>query len=294
MKTLLLALFLTVAALSEEVRIRQQPSQCRVVVRDGAIWCPLLALAQELGVEVSQSGAGYTVGEGKEPVAGGQLRLPSGKLLDLQEDGNETIVSAEDFCQGIGGRITRPDRGVVGLYPPLPKAGPVNRNDPASFFISQVRSSYNPTGAVDNSNCGPAALAMAARAFGKWPLNIGDTDYPAMMTWIRRAMGHKTDEMQGTNIPWLTKAADQLGLANTLFSEVERLDAHLDKGRMVIVAGYMKNLNMPGQSHTMLVVGQRNGDYLVNDPGLFYKLPGTPIAGADFKRFFVLGIAVGP
>ncbi len=294
MKRLILALFLTLPALSEEVRIRQQPAQVRVVVVDGTIWCPLLKLAEELGVQVSPSGAGYAVGEGKEPVESGRLRLSNGKLLDLQEDANEVVVRAEDFCRGIGGRVTRPDRGVIGLYPPLPQPGPVDRSDPSSFFISQVRSSYNPTGAVDNSNCGPAALAMAARAFGKWPLNVGDTDYPAMMTWIRRAMGHNNDEMQGTNIPWLTKAADQLGLANTLFTEVEELEPQLAKGRMVIVAGYMKNLNMPGQSHTMLVVGQRNGDFLVNDPGLFYKLPGTAIAGADFKRFFVLGIAVGP
>lgn len=293
MKRLILALMLTLPALSEEVRIRQQPSQTRVIVREGVIWCPLLPLATELGIEVHQSGPGYSLGDKAEPVDAGQLRLPDGKRLGLQEDSGEPIVNAEEFCKALGGKVTQPERGVIALYPPPPKAGPVRRDDPSSFFISQVRSSFNPTGTVDNSNCGPASLAMAARVFGKWPLEIADSDYPAMMSWIRRAMGHKTDEMQGTNIPWLTKAADKLHLSNSLFTDFNQLSPQLAQGRMVIVSGYMKNLNMPGGSHTMLVVAERGDDFLVNDPGLFFKRPGTAIPNADLKRFFVLGIAVG-
>ncbi len=61
----------------------------------------------------------------------------------------------------------------------------------------------------------------------------------------------------------------------------------------MIVTGSMKDLNKPGGTHTMLVVGQRGDDYVVNDPGLFYKLPGTIIRGADLEHFFKLGIAIG-
>ncbi|MBN9414178.1 MAG: C39 family peptidase [Candidatus Eremiobacteraeota bacterium] len=293
MKALLLTLLLILPALGEEVRIRRDPAQSRVVVRDGVIFCPLQSLSQELGTDLRAAGEGYCVGDFVAPVPAFKVSV-NGKLLDLQEEGGEPIVNAEEFCKALGGRVTQPERGVLGLYPPLAKAGPVNRNDPASFFISQSRSSSNPTGSIDNSNCGPASLAMAARAFGKWPLEIAENDYPSMMTWIRRAMGHKTDEMQGTNTPWLTKAADKLGLPNQLFLKFDELPGHLARGQLVVIAGYMKDLNMPGDSHAMLVVGQRGDDFLVNDPGLFYKLPASPIHSADLKRFFVCGIAVGP
>jgi hypothetical protein len=293
MRALLLCLLLACPLAAEEVRIRQQPARTRVVVREGVIYCPLQGLAQELGVTVTAAGEGFLVGDSSAPVAAGQLNV-AGKLLELQDDNGEPLVDAAEFCKALGGKVTQPGRGILGLYPPLPRGGPVRREDPSSFFISQVRSSSNPTGSVDNSNCGPAALAMAARVFGKWPPGIAESDYPAAMTWIRRAMGHNTDEMQGTNTPWLTKAADQLGLPNQLFTDYGQLSQHLAQGRLVIVAGYMKNLNLPGGSHSLLVVAERGDHFLVNDPGLFYKIPGSPIRSDEMKRFFVLGIAIGP
>ncbi|MFN8608130.1 MAG: C39 family peptidase [Vulcanimicrobiota bacterium] len=276
-----LVCLLSLPLLAEEVRIRQQPAQTRVVVREGVIYCPLQSLAQELGA--SQA---YTVEENRVTV--------KGQTLELVEDAGESLVDAREFCRALGGKVTQPERGVLGLYPPPPKAAPVKRDDPASFFFSQVRSSTNPTGSVDNSNCGPASLAMAARAFGKWPLEVADDDFPGMMSWIRRSMGHQTNEMQGTNFPWLTRAADQLKLPNKLFVNFEELPAHVNRGRMVLITGYLRDLGLPGGGHAMLVVGSRGDDFLVNDPGLFYKLPGTPIHGTDLKRFFKMGIAVGP
>ncbi|MBS2036967.1 C39 family peptidase [bacterium] len=281
MKFLFLALLLSWPCLAEEVRIRQQPAQSRVVVRDGVIFCPLQSLAQELGASES-----FSLQDGRVTV--------NGKSLELQEDGGEPIVNALEFCKALGGKVTQPERGVLGLYPPAARSGPVNRTDPSSYFISQVRSSTNPTGTVDNSNCGPASLAMAARAFGKWPLEIADNDFPGMMTWIRRTMGHKTDEMQGTNFPWLTRAADQLKLPNKLFLNYDELPGHLARGRLVLVTGYLQDLGLPGGGHAMLVVGARGDDFLINDPGLFYKIPGSAVRSTDLRRFFKMGIAVGP
>ena len=43
----------------------------------------------------------------------------------------------------------------------------------------------------------------------------------------------------------------------------------------------------------MLVVGQDGPDYLINDPGLFYKKPGQKLSAQDLRRFFQLGVAVG-
>ena len=292
MKPLLLALVLTLPVFAQKVRIRQQPAQCQVFVRDGVSYCPLLPLAHELSAPVRLSGEGYLVGESRESVPAGQVQV-NGKRLELQDEAGEPIVNAEEFCLALGGRVTHPERGVLGLYPKLASAGPVNRQDPSSFYFSQIRSSSNPTGAVGNGNCGPASLAMAARAFGRWPAEVPEGDYPSLMTWIRHAMGHKSDEMEGTNIPWLTKAATRLKLHSELFTNYDELARQIAKGRMVIVAGHLKNLNMPGGSHAMLVVAQSGEGYAVNDPGLFYKLPGTVLKDADLKRFFVMGVAVG-
>lgn len=292
MKPLVLALLLSLPGLAQQVRIRQQPAQSRVFLREGVLYCPLLSLAQELGASVQPSGEGYLVGESKEVVPMGQVQV-YGKRLDLQDEGGEPIVNAEEFCLALGGKVTHPERRVLGLYPKQAPAGPVNRQDPASFYFSQVRSSSNPSGTVDNGNCGPASLAMAARAFGRWPAEVTAGDYPTMMTWIRQAMGHKSEETQGTNIPWLTKAAARLKLHSELFTNYDELARQIAKGRMVIVAGHLKNLNMPGGSHAMLVVTQRGEGYAINDPGLFYKLPGTVLKDADLRRFFVMGIAVG-
>lgn len=83
-KALLLALLLSLPLLAEEVRIRQQPAQSRVVVRDGIIYCPLQSLAQELG-----AGEAYTVKENQVTV--------NGKTLELQDDAGEALVNAQEF-----------------------------------------------------------------------------------------------------------------------------------------------------------------------------------------------------
>lgn len=258
MKRLLLALWAllgpTGPGSAEELRIRWSPARSQVVLRDQIWYAPLSTLAEECGVQVSPAGQGFQVANPAR-----DLELPPGKLqvnetpLDLLEEDGQWWVPAEAFCLALGGKITRPDHSVLNLIPPArPQAASVQRSDPASFYLSQVRSSTNPNGSRDNGNCGPACLAMAARAFGRWPLHLADSDVAGMMSWVRREMGHSSDESQGTNIPWLTKPAQKLQLNPQLFQDFDQLPGHLAQGRMVIVAGPLSALNMPGGTHALL------------------------------------------
>lgn len=279
----------------EELRIRWSAARSTLVIRDQVWYAPLSTLAEECGVQIRPAGQGFQVANPART-----LELPSGQLqvndtqLDMLEEDGQWWVSAEAFCLALGGKVTRPDHGVLNLIPPSPfLPARVQRSDPASFFLSQVRSSTNPNGSRDNGNCGPACLAMAARAFGRWPLHLADSDVPGMLSWVRREMGHSSDESQGTNIPWLTKPAQKLQLHPQLFQDFEQLLHHLAQGRMVIVAGPLSQLNFPGGTHALLVVGSSGDDLLVNDPGLFFKRPGSRIPADQLRGFFLLGIAVG-
>lgn len=291
--TLMALLSLPLAA--EEIRIRREPARTPAVMREGVIFADLQSLTQELGVGVQPAGEGWRIGPADPaPVPVGKVQVGK-QMLDLVEGENGPLVDAEALCLALGGKATHPERSVLNLTPPLAQ-GPVrvNRADPSTFYFSQIRSSSNPGGSADNGNCGPCCLAMAARAYGRWPLEVADSDLRGMMTWIRKAMGHgDSDEKAGTNIPWLTRAGDKLGLHPKLFQDFDQLSGHLQKGRMVIIAGQMANLGVQGGAHAMLVVGQDGENALVNDPGLFYKRPGTTIPLRDLRKFFILGIAVG-
>ena len=290
----LLLPLLASAVLANEILIRHVPAHSRAVVRDGVVYSPLGPLSEDLGVKVFPAGEGFATQDSGDPVPAGKLRVGE-QLLDLVDEAGETLVPAEAFCLALGGRATHPERSVLNLIPPGPAvvAVKVNRNDPATFYFSQIRSSTNPNGSTDNGNCGPCCMAMAARAFGRWPLQIADSDLPGMMTWVRRAMGHTGDEHGGTNIPWLTRAGDKLGLHPHMFTDYGQLAGQVAKGRMVIVAGQLSKLGIQGGAHAMLVVGAQGDELLINDPGLFYKKPGTAIKSADLKNFFQLGIALG-
>lgn len=293
-----LSLLLGLAAAADELQIRKTPARSPAVVREGVVYAPLTSLAEELGVKAWPAGEGYLVAEqaGDLSVPAGKVQV-RGKLLDLLEEAGDPLVPAEAFCLALGGKVTHPERSVLNLIPPTAPAAAaakiVSKSDPASFYFSQIRSSTNPTGSRDNGNCGPACLAMAARAFGRWPLQISDSDLPGMMTWIRHEMGHTSDEAQGTNIPWLTKPAEKMKLHPKLFQNFDELPNHLARGRMVIVAGQLSNLGLPGGAHAMLAVSQVGDEIVINDPGLFYKQPGTRIQAVELRRFFILGIALG-
>ncbi len=297
-KTVIVVLLMGGLVLADEIQIRRAPARTQAVLRDGVVYGALTSLCEDLGVSLFAAGEGFVVGEAPPPeftVPAGKVQV-AGKLLDLWDEGEDPLVAAEAFCRALGGRTTRPERSLLNLIPPRPATAPVkvSRHDPASFYFSQIRSSSNPGGSLDNGNCGPCCMAMAARAFGRWPLEIADGDLKGMMTWVRKAMGHGiSDESQGTNIPWLTRAAEKLGMYSQLFQSFDQLSGHLQKGRMVIVAGQLSQLGLPGGTHAMLVVGLQGDNALINDPGLFYKRPGTPVKMAELRKFFVLGIAVG-
>jgi hypothetical protein len=263
-KRLAIFLSLSFVASAQEIYWKGSPLACPCEIRDGKFWAPLADFMEALKLDASE-----------KPVSA------EGAV------GDPPWIEVESFWSAWGGRSRKSGSRKLVLL-----EGGVDRSDPGSFFISQARSSSNPSGALDNGNCGPACLAMAARALGKWPAELPSQDYPGMLSWCRFEMGHRSPESEGTNIPWLVKPAAKLGLQTELTQEPAEIDRWIEGGRLVIVAGALSDLQMPGGTHALLVVGSYADDYLVNDPGLFFKLPGSRIKKAALQKFVKLGIAV--
>ncbi|MBT9581709.1 hypothetical protein IV102_00070 [bacterium] len=295
LKSWTVLLLLLGPAWAAELQIRRTPSSIKVTTQADVLYAQLDMLCQEFGVQAVAAGAGLAVGEAGTEVPVGKVRVGS-TLLDVWLEGGEVYVPAADFCLALGGKVSYPERTVVNLNPPEgPKsAQKVSRRDPASFFFTQVRSSSNALSGRSNGNCGPACLSMVALAFDRWPLGLSAENRPAMMAWCREQMGADKNESLGTDMGRYPPVAEKLKLNPKWVTKFEDIAGHLQRGRFVIVGGDIGRLGFrQSGGHAMLVVGQDGPDYLINDPGLFYKKPGQRLPAQDLRRFFQLGVAVG-
>ncbi|MBI2265658.1 MAG: C39 family peptidase [Armatimonadetes bacterium] len=151
--------------------------------------------------------------------------------------------------------------------------------DPASYYLSQLRSPHNPNEDQlnKNRNCGPASLAMVLKAFGAEPpdlKNPGDTN--EFIEKTRLAMGGGTDESVGTTVDMVIDGAVKSGLnARKLKdSSLDEIDKALAAGELVVAPGVPKNGNFSWDrfsgGHLLAVVGKTERDgqtyYIINDP----------------------------
>ena len=296
----LLFLSLAPAAGAQTLQLQSHAFEGKVIRRPDGLLAQLKPLAEALKVSVFPCGDGLWVGRQKPEkmpdVPSGQVMVGSQLLATEADDAGELYVPAEAFCRALGGTARRSD-DVVNLIPPSNhSAGAVRRDDPASFFFTQMRSSTNPTASAANGNCGPACLAMAALAFDRFPLGVNPDDRQAMIRWCQVALTGRADDTLGSNPKQMMSAARQLNLNPDYIMQFEELDKSLLGGRMAIVSGYPEALgfNTGGHlSHAMLIVGKSGDDYLVNDPGLWYYVPGTRVRRDQLKAYFTHAISVG-
>lgn len=294
MKVWLFVGLLSTLVWGAELQIRRQSCTIKTTTQADVLYAQLDELAQEFGAACYPAGSGWSLQPDDAEVESGKVRVGKALLETRLEDGL-VYVNAAEFCLALGGKVSYPERTVVNLTPPESSKGPVkvDRNDPSSFFFTQVRSSTNAVSGRSNGNCAPACLSMVALAFDRWPLGVSSENRQGMMTWVRREMGADRNEQMGTNIGTMPPVAEKLKLNPKWVTKFEDIAPHVAKGRLVIVGGDMSRLGFPPGGHAMLVVGVDGGDYLLNDPGLFYKRPGTRIKAADLQRFFQLGLALG-
>lgn len=142
--------------------------------------------------------------------------------------------------------------------------------NPVGIFKQQYRSRFNPTGPLRSSNCGPASLAMAVKAFGLEPKGL---TVEQSIDRTRRHMTGNTDDGDAVNEGEILRGALRLGLKAKGMSR-GGLDAQLAAGRMVVLTGRpvgAYRTGFPGYPsftgfHAILVVGKTASGYVVNDP----------------------------
>jgi hypothetical protein len=165
--------------------------------------------------------------------------------------------------------------------------------DPASFYLTQNQSEYNPEGSI-NANCGPASLAMAALAFGKNPPGTSKDDPEGLIRAVRKQMTGNEDVHELTGDDDVTRGAQALGMSAAPANSVEAVNAALDAGQMVVAGGDPSAYSSGSGGHFVLITGRSaDGGYVMNDPAYTGK-PGVVLSPDKFAAFFGGGVAVGP
>lgn len=314
----------SLVASGEPLRIRNNVFDGKTMTQDNTLYASLAPLTIAIGLSESRCGDGMWVGMGAPPadltnVPSGQVWV-QGQLVPLVSgDGGDQYVPAELFCKALGGSCRR-DKVDHGLNLILPTtfaqitqvaSAPVVDNspkvavklppppaDPAAYFVTQYPSLNNPQGNWSNGNCGPTCIAMAALAFRRVPPGMLPGDRQGLILWCRESMtGGNVDESRGTTFHQVERAATQLQLNPRLVRRFSGIDAELNHGRLVAIAGKVGKLGFPSKGdggHLILIVGQTAKDYIINDPGGFYKVPGTHLSREKLKAYFDFAVSLGP
>lgn len=156
---------------------------------------------------------------------------------------------------------------------PQPSRPAATVGDPMSYFFCQFQNDrFNPTGPSSSSNCGPASLAMALKAFG---LTDG-SDVEATIEKTRQAMTGSNDIHSGTDVSQVVQGAHAFGAQAQAVSGLGAVEQALADGKLVVAAGdpVVYEGRFTGAQtakydggHFILVVGRdADGNFLVNDP----------------------------
>lgn len=180
----------------------------------------------------------------------------------------------------------------LGWFEPTSSAAPVagvDPNDPASFFITQNTTQWNPEARYNsegkNANCGPTSLAMAALAFGMLPPGTDPSHPQGIIDAVRVAMTGNDNVSQLTGTGDVNQGAEALGMSHHDVGTLAEVDAALASG-MMVVAGSV--------DHFVLITGRSpDGGYVVNDP-MYTGQPGVVKSVEEMQGWFIGGVAVGP
>ncbi|MBN9419030.1 hypothetical protein ABS71_09070 [bacterium SCN 62-11] len=306
MKKALLALWLaSPLAWAQNIHIQEQSFESPHLVRQGQLYVLLTPFAQALQAHLEQAGDGYrsSLEESGQPgpsVPEGLLEVGTTQIKLLLESG-DVYVPAEAYCKALGLKTRRDTGGGLRVEASVPadaQASSARKTipaDPAAYFVTQYRSRYNPSGTQDNSNCGPTCMSMVALAYNLAPPGLLPGDRQGLILWCRQTMtlGNQ-NQKRSTNYHEIERVATQLGLQSRLLRKFEDIDGALAEGRLVVVLGDTTRIGRGGGGHFMLCLGRRGSDYVINDPGGFYRQPGTPLPADVLRKYFTEAIALYP
>ncbi len=152
----------------------------------------------------------------------------------------------------------------------------IPRRDPNSFFISQVRSGWNPNANNGNTNCGPASLAMALKAVGLMPPGLYDPSNPE--AWIdktRMAMEGDENDYKLTSDDDVLRGALASGARAEKVYGMAGVERAIAQGKPVVLAGnpvaYTHRFTDDQYAkfnggHFILVTGIEGDRVTINDP----------------------------
>ncbi len=169
--------------------------------------------------------------------------------------------------------------------------------DPDTWFITQNQHPIyhpEPTPAF-NSNCGPAALAMALKAYGLAPAGMGPR---ALVRHVRKIMTGSDLEGTWTYPHELRRAAEKLGLASSEVHGLDEVREAVTARRHLVVA----NLNPGGAydyllavpyrgGHFTVVVAERSSGFVLNDP--LADRPALSVPVQAFQEALLADLAPG-
>ncbi|MBI2264985.1 MAG: C39 family peptidase [Armatimonadetes bacterium] len=194
-------------------------------------------------------------------------------LNDASPEGTDEIRLSTEALSHLD-RIPDGEEDDPGDKPPRDILG----QDPESYYLSQLPSEYNPNeDQTDlNNNCGPAALAMALKAFGLAPSGLRNkADTNEFIEKTRAAMGASADETTTTTATQILNGALASGLNARRIDDIklDDIDSALANSEMVILRGVPSagkfEWDRFSGNHFLLVTGKtvRDGQtyYMVSD-----------------------------
>lgn len=216
----------------------------------------------------SKAGAKYksydTDGDGKVSRAD----FKKGYKADLRDAWKARIESGSLVDKALGDRLAYGrDTFAEKIAAPEPKSNPFETRE--QWYISQYGSKYNTNEDVpgyDNANCGPTALTMVAKAFGKVNPNAAQAD--AAIEETRRRMGDSQSERTGTSVDGIARGAKSYGLDAKVSYDAnsKTIAAELAKGRLPIIHGtVIKDDGRTYGGHYYVVTKIENGKAYLND-----------------------------
>lgn len=155
-------------------------------------------------------------------------------------------------------------------------SAPRPARDPNTFFISQVRSGWNPFANSGNTNCGPASLAMALKAVGLMPPGLQDPANPE--AWIdktRMAMEGVENDYKLTSDDDVLRGALASGARAEKVYGMQAVEQAMAQGKYVVLAGnpvaYTQRFAEDQYAkfnggHFILVTGIQGDRVTINDP----------------------------
>lgn len=211
---------------------------------------------------------------------------------ELQSPANQSLMDAADRGYPLALQHTNKPNDPVTWQEVNGKVA----SDPNSYFFSQFRNAtYNPTGPASSNNCGPASLAMAAKAFAK---DGGVQNIEQQIDRARQAMTGRTNDKELTSLAQIAAGAKKMGMQAAGVSDINAVNNALDSGRQVVLFGnpagaYGNRLSGSQYSHYnglhFILVAEKSGGangnstYTINDP--LSRKGSISISSTELQRY---------